>query len=419
MRTVSFQSVYEAILQRLGLDPLADAITHDTARAICEHMTERAQTAWQMWDWPVLTRTEERAFRAPWYSSVAYHRNLTIGKPDEVYYINTEKYYKVNQAAISDPPIGTPPSNAAFWTEFQDVTTFVDRDQLGKLPLGQVVGVYKSDPSINGAAPHDICLKFRPSEAGTYLSYAPLPTVFICYIVQPPTYSFVPWIQFGKQYLPGHRVFYHPTGQCYICVKASGPGTAQPPTNTEFWAVEPVPDVFASYIKAGAACDCLKESTPPEDQIRLARAGAWEKEAQSAIESEIDQLLAQGQKHYYIKPYWSDGWCLSEPWLGSIAISLSGSIYSSPPHEEPVLPPSPGIIYHPEIDVVLSSGSGTSLQELSSKELSLDTIIQFTVGNTANAYRVDPGPKNPSDPKQVTPLDYDSVANDKHYQKIE
>src|SRR4029077_4466133 len=134
------------------------------------------------------------------------------------------------------------------------VTTFVDRDQSGKAPMGKVVGVYKSNPSLNGNAPHDIGLKFRPTERGTFVCYAPLTTVFLCYPPPTPTYTMMPWIEVRTPYQPGERVFYAPTGECYLCL-ATNSGHA--PTDKSFWAKIPVPNFFASYLKAGVAADCL------------------------------------------------------------------------------------------------------------------------------------------------------------------
>jgi hypothetical protein len=406
MRTVSFKSVYDAILQRLGLDPLGDAITADTARAITEHITQRASVAWMMWAWPQLAITEERAYRAPWYSTAQYK----IG--DQVYDLVGQKYY----TATAAPPIGTPTSNAGYWALLQPVTTTIARDQPGKPPIGKVLGVYSANPSLNGSAPRDICLKFAPSALGIFVSYAPLTTIFVCYIPPPPTYTMVPWIEVRPAYNPGDRVFYYPTGECYLCL-ASNNGHV--PTDTLFWAQIPVPDIFASYLKAGAASDCLRETfTSGEDQVRLARAAALDAEADSFIQSEIDDLLAQGQKNFYIKPYWSDGWCLSEPWLGSTVTVLSSGFSITAPDTPIGLPETPTIIYRAEIVALLTVDGTPSLQAFPSLSYPVGTLIKITIGTEEQSHRIDPGPKDVSDPNQTSPDDYNVVTNNKHYQKV-
>jgi hypothetical protein len=417
MRTVTFKSVYDAILQRLGLDPTGDAITQDTARAITEHITSRVATAWLTWDWPQLTITEERAYRAPWYFSVQYSRKGENGLPDEVYYWSQDKYFKVKASASTDPPVGTPPANAIYWEPLDPVTMFVAIDQPGKLPLGKVIGVYKSDPSLNGSAPHDICLKFRPSQKGVFICYGPLTTVFVCYVPPPPEYSMIPWIG-GKAYVPGDRVFWFETGECYRCIQAT---SNFQPSAVGFWSLEPVPDIFASYLKAGVTADCMKETfTTGEDQIRLARAGAYNNEAESCIQAEIDDLLEQGQKHYYIKPYWSDGWCLSEPWLGSVVLPLTTQIQSdtqAPSAPLVVSAALPMMIYQADI-VSLTGPAQPSLQAFPSLSYPIDTLIKITIDAQEQSWRIDPGPKDAADPGQISPDDYNVVSNNKHYTKV-
>jgi hypothetical protein len=375
-----------------------------------------------MWDFPELTITEERAYRPPWYPVGIYGPGTQQGT--EVYYTAAEKYYKVKTGA--HPPAGTVPTNETYWELLDPVTPFVARDQLGRNPIGKVLGVYKSDPSLNGCAPHDICLKFRPTEKGTHVCYGPSTTVWVCFSMPPPVYTMVPWI-LGKAYAPGIRVYwpglgypypvdYPGFGDVYRCFAFT---SAQPPYDTEFWAREPVPDFFSTYLEAGAAADCLKEGPPgADDQSRFARAAAYENEADRFIQGVIDDLLAQGQKHYYIKPYWGDGWCLSEPWLGSEAIPLLPLFVGTGEPDLPVgLPPSATLIYRPEI-VSLTGPEQPSLQAFPSMSYPVGTLIKITIDTEEQSWRIDAGPKNPADPGHISPDDYNVVTNNKHYQKV-
>src|SRR5262245_51357903 len=103
MRTVTFQSVYESVVRRHGLDPSSDAITQNTARTIAERINERVRTGWTYWPFPELTLTEERAYRTVWNSTHQFYRG------DELFYLPSATYYKVKPDAPSDPPIGQPP----------------------------------------------------------------------------------------------------------------------------------------------------------------------------------------------------------------------------------------------------------------------------------------------------------------------
>jgi hypothetical protein len=352
MRTVTFQSIYEAVLIRHGFDPAGDAVTHDTARAIAEHITERAQTAWVMWPFPELTRTEERAYRQVWNSTVQYRRVGADGLADELYYMVDQKYYKVRADLSGDPPIGMPPTNTTYFALLDPVSTFVARDQRYKRPLGQTLGVYATNPSLNGCCSHG--LDFYPSEQGTRICNGPLTTVFIQHQFAEPQYTIKPYVQ-GKAYVKGDLVFYEATGECY---RSFADNNDHIPTDTAFWSLIPVPAMFSTYLKEGAYADCLIETNPAgEDQIRLARAAAADKKATESIQGLIDDLMEQGQKFHYIKPRWGchswsyDGtlwWsqgrvCHSDPWTGDRVYPLTDTLDTMPP---PVPPSPPPLLGH-------------------------------------------------------------------------
>src|SRR5262245_26140157 len=164
MRITRFQSIYEDIVRRHGLDPTGDAITYDTARAIAERINQRVRMAFEAWSFPELTLTEERAFRSVWNDT----RQLHIG--EEIFFIPSVKYYKVRTDLASDLPIGTPPAtqavtggpwvtNAAFFTDLTLVDSFIEYDQTCKRSIGRALGVYSQNPrTINPRSCQCICL---------------------------------------------------------------------------------------------------------------------------------------------------------------------------------------------------------------------------------------------------------------------
>jgi hypothetical protein len=430
MRTVSFQSVYESVLRRHGLDPLGDAITHDTARAITENINERTATAWTMWDWPELSRTEERAYRQVWNSSVQYRVIGEDGRPDELYYLPTAKYYQVKVDAPSDPPPATAPTNTTYFKLLDPITTFVARDQRNKRSMGPVIGVYSSNPGVNGCC-SESCLSFRPSEKGITVCYGG-PTVFVQYWLEPSEFTMVPYIS-GKPYVRGNRVFYTVDGNCYRCLADTD---NDPPTDTDFWVVEPMPAIFAAYVKWGAYADCLKEMSAgtADAQARAIAVASATADAERAIQAEIDILLAQGQKHSYIKHgrycrswrydgtlWWSQsGVCCSQPWTGSIAYALTDAVDRG--GIVPLEPPDTliSMIYLPEIVSILSPEP--SLRGYPSAPLPLGTLIVIAIivsgSPQQQTWRVDPGPADPADPGHVEPADYNATTNNKHYRKV-
>ena len=428
-RTVTFQSVYEAVLRRLGLDPLGDAVTQDTARSITEHVTERCRTAWRMWDWPELTRTDERAYRQVWNSSTQYWRIGEDGVPDEVYYIPNTTYYKVLSTASIDPPVGTLPTNATYFIALDPVTHYVARDQVNRRPMGAVLNVYAANPSLNGCCSTG-CLKFRPSEKGITICGGPATTVFVQYLLTEPVFTFVPFIQF-KTYMPGDRVFYPTDGNCYRCIVITNNTL---PTDTAHWILEPVPATFAPYLKAGVYADCRKEYPTMGDPQSAALAVAEAKdEAAEFIAVEIDELLEQGQKHHwmvnrgrwrnfygnYVNNTWfpvTEWWC-SEPWSGNIVFGLTDEGIAGAGAGEEC-----DASYHPEIVAIKTVDGMPSLQGLDTVHratgCTLVTIVIVVSGSPEEqAWRLDVGTANISDPGQQAPADFDS-GNPKFWNKV-
>lgn len=419
MRITSFQSVYEAVLQRHGLDPLGDAITHGTARAVCKRIETRVSNMWRGWQWPELTLTEERAYRQVWNSSVQYRVQGEDGRPDELYYLPTSTYYKVRVDAPSNPPPATAPVDSTYFQVLDAVTPFVARDQRNKRSMGPVLGVYGADPSVNGCCTQN-CLQFRPSEKGVTVCHGPASTVFIQYLIPEPVYTMVPYIA-GKAYVRGNRVFWTEDGNCYTCIADNN---NQTPATRSFWALEPLPTTFAQYAEAGAFADTLSESYPggnTDIQARMVLQQLASAEADQALQQEVDSLTAQGYKLQwnFCRPI--HGWCNSKSWTGSIAYPLTDAVERG--GIIPMEPPDTliNMIYLPEI-VSLIPPPEPSLQSYPSAPLPLDTliVIAITVSGSPQqqTWRVDPGPADPLDPGHIAPSDYNATTNNKHYRKV-
>jgi hypothetical protein len=428
MNTVTFKSVYEAILRRLGVDPLGDAVTQDTSRSIAEHVTERARTAWGTYDWPELARTEERAYRQVWNGGTQYRRANEDGLPDEVYYIPSAAYFRVKSDAMADPPVGTLPTDAAsFDLMVEPFTHYVARDQNGKRSMGPVLNVYGTNPSLNGCCSTG-CLQFRPSEKGITICHGPATTVFLQFWTEPSEFTFVPFV-LDKAYSRGDLVYYDTDGNCYKC---TADNTGQLPTDTDFWVLQPVPSIFAPYLKAGAYSDCLKEMPVASDQgqIRLTAVSNARNEAEELLGHEVDDLLKQGHKHHwmhrrYARVNWrydgtlwwaTTGWCCSEPWSGNIVYLLTDETLGSTDTEVC------DTTYHPEITAILTADGTPSLEGLATTtRRTTCTLIQIAVtvdaAAEAQSWRLDAGTADPDDEGQVQPEDFDA-DNPKFWQKV-
>jgi hypothetical protein len=426
MRILQFKEVYDAILSRHGLDPLGDRVNHDTARAIVRHVNKRVREAWRFWDFPQLSHTEERAFRSIWNSDRQLRRVGENGQPDEIFFIPSMLYYRVKKSAPSDPPIGTLPTDSTYFENLSPVQTYISYEQTCRRTMGPVLGVYGSNPQLNGCDPYSLGLNFRPHEKGIYLCCSAGPTVFVHYMLPPPKFTMVPYIE-GKSYQPRSRVFYTSTGECY---RAIAPTTGQLPTDTTYWALEALPAMLEDFVVPAAYADCLRETwVEGEDQVRLARASLAEAEGIAALQGEVDLLLAQGQTHYYMRPYPMPCECVSQPWNGTTVTTLTDECQEDwivwlPPSAPSGGPPPSGPsnqLYRPEI-VSLRGPAQPALDAFPTVNLVTNTLIVIVIdpgsGRQEQSYQLRIGAGDLTDPGHVIPLDYNATSNNQYWERV-
>jgi hypothetical protein len=299
LRTVKFKGVVDSILRRHGFDPLGDAVTHDTVRAIVEHINERMITAFNYWEWPQLTMLEERAFRTTWTNTLQFYRVNADGFADEVFY--NGNYYQVLQTAPSDPPVGTPPTNTTYWTTLALSDRYISYNQVNRSPIGGMIAIFDSDPrlSVNHYAQK---IPFRPTERECTVTWAGSgATVWAFFQVPQFAYTMVPFVT-GRTYASMDLIFHPADGECYMALQdaPTGDPTAQPTQ----WIKVPMPEMFRRYIVAGAYADGLRETDVAENdpvklQIRNTKIQIADAEAESYLQGEVDALVAQGQTFRY------------------------------------------------------------------------------------------------------------------------
>jgi hypothetical protein len=348
MRTKPFFDVWKAIVTRHGLDPDNNDIVYPTARAIVRAINRRVRVAWRAWDWPDFSITEERAYRQVWNSQHIYQRLNSQGVPDEVFYIPTITYYQVNVNAPTDPPLGTLPTNTTYFNVLAPLDPFVSFDQICRRSIGRVIGIYKSNPRLDGFKHSGI--SFRVTENGIDLFQVSGPTIFVKYLPAPSKFTIIPWIS-TKIYNMGDIVFYFPTGECYLSIINNN--TNHIPTDGTSWNWMPMPEVLAPYVEAGAYSDCMRESHPVDAAIAqgaMQQSALAEAEAKELLQSEIDVLMAMGQRHSYQQHRpprrWVRNGLITTPvWqAGSVTtltdICVSDGLFS--PGPPPFVPPSFG-----------------------------------------------------------------------------
>lgn len=417
MRTIKFIKVFQRVVRLLGHD--ANARTpQDAARAILDHINERIETIWNAWDWPEWTIVEERAFRQVWNDDHQYKKVSDLdGQPDEVYYIVTGKYYKVFSSAISNPPIGTVPTDEAYWTEITDAMyTYIAYDQTCRRSIGKVIGAYNSDPRMNCNS--GLC--FHPSAAGLDVRGTGNATVFVNYVMPMPVYTIIPYT-IGATYNRSDTVFDPVSGECFQALET----TTTDPSNTSSWRWIPFLEKWATYVVQGAFADCLSEFDQGGNndiQAKMALASKAEDRATLALQSRIDELASQGQG---VK--WSFGrkclfWRETVPFTGGSVSTLSspcedelGWVFPTPAPSPAPDPVQTNFTYLPLI-MSLKTTDPNLINEQLTTSMSPGSIVMIYTGQM---FRLDSGAADDDDPGEGNPCDYDATTNNVHWTEIQ
>jgi hypothetical protein len=389
MRTVPFKTVVDAVVRLHGIDPRGD-VPSDLLNAVVDHANARVETALLAWDWQEWNRTEERAYRQTWNAATQFKRVNGDGVPDEFFYIPNMTYYTVLSTAVSDPPIGTLPTNTTYFAVLDPIDTYLQYDQPCKRSIGQVLGIYSANPRTN-CCNNGSCYKYHPSEFGVDICSGRGPTVFVWYQMPTPRYSMTPYLV-GKTYNRGDVVFDPITGECYQALSTTTLAPASGP-----WNRVPFLQKWFNFVRFGAFADSLGEidrSGTLDPNVQIAAGQNAEAKAMNALQQQIDSMVMQGQKLRWNFKGCGRYWCESLPWNGSGTVTTltdecqadAGWVY----------PPEPGTVFVTEIIGVISgitpliSGQDYIDVVFGSAQPSVDwTPLETSIVNT-----VDPTPVN-------------------------
>ena len=86
MRTVSFTSVVNGIMARMGLDPTMTPASN-TLAAVAEYVSSAVRTNWECYPWPDFEMIEQRQFYPSWSQSTAYTPGQVVLGSDLTYYV--------------------------------------------------------------------------------------------------------------------------------------------------------------------------------------------------------------------------------------------------------------------------------------------------------------------------------------------
>lgn len=294
---VTFRSVYEAILRRLGYNPRGDKVKEDVANNVLQHINDRLLFIIGSWDWPQWNALEWRAFRTVWAGGIVF----TAG--DELYYFgdsvvagsrtddppdtgDNAGYYR----CLGTAPAGTPPTNTNFFEPFDLVDRYIAYQQPYENAIGEMLDVYNHNPRERTTRRTKI-LSSHPSTHGIDVGTGH-DIVWIRYRLPVPQFTLRPFIVGAT---PVGTPFYDPgSGNCLIYT-----GEVQGPSGLGHNGILiPFPKFAAGYVKPAAYADTLLE-TANESQTRIMLAQAAHLEALEYIQHEIDLLAQQGQRLFY------------------------------------------------------------------------------------------------------------------------
>jgi len=194
MRTVTFKSVIDGALARMGLDPSISPASN-TLAAFTEYANSALRAAQEMYPWPDFVRYENRQFYANWNALTSYNTgDLVLGSDGN--------YYQAVAASVgTDPTTDTTDiswqlGSAATFTNGSGILYAIGLDQvLGgttQTPIGEVIGVWKSDPRTNRyATPVNWMLTNDGIVVGQNgLSVTSIPsTVWVAFCLRPTIYT--------------------------------------------------------------------------------------------------------------------------------------------------------------------------------------------------------------------------------------
>jgi hypothetical protein len=285
MRLVNYRDdVVYCVAEELDLDVESIDFTKDRARQITNFANREIRKAWEFYDWPELDVTEERAFATIYADWKTFLRANGSGQPDILFYIPTVSYYRVKAAAPADPPAGTLPTDTDYFEEVTLDDRYIGYDQGCRRAIGKILGVYPSNPRLNGAGRTRI--PFRPSEKGIDVQTA-LNTVFVRFQIRPSKFTSKIYVA-GGQYKKGAVVYFDSKqnpdfdGQCY---RATADNNNIDPTNTGYWQLVPMPYILTQYVVYRVAARLAPDKDKKQELYAL---------ADEALDQEITSLYAQG-----------------------------------------------------------------------------------------------------------------------------
>jgi hypothetical protein len=274
MRTVSYQSVLEGVLRRVGQQPATAAA--ETLAQAAEFIADRYRDAVEFYRWPDFLRTELRRFRDTWAAG-------TYAAGAEVWHAPTAAYWTAPAGATA----GEVPGTAAEWVALTgNWHRYVPYEQAGQLAIGAVFAAHTVDPRADPAA---LRVSFRVTDEGITIPPASgaLDGVWLTYRLREEDYAWSSVYSASATYAPGQLIYFAP--EVWECVTATSAGES-PTSAAAKWRQLEFPHRLARAVKAGARADLLGAQGQEEKE------GAREPAFEDLLDEQVTQLVTlQGQ----------------------------------------------------------------------------------------------------------------------------
>ena len=200
MKTVSYKSLRDGVIRRMGLDASLTPLDSQSA-AIAEYLQSALEAGWDFYPWPDITLTEQRT------------------------------------------PTGTP-------------ATTISATQPGETVIGEFLQILSENPDDDTVIPMSYDFHATGTEAVIDTAkYSAGEPVWVRFRIPIPQFSSTEYSA-STAYAPGDVVYHPASGDCYLCTAAS---TGNAPTNASFWRRQQVPDYLGEYAKLYALAETLQE----------------------------------------------------------------------------------------------------------------------------------------------------------------
>lgn len=256
MRTITFKSVLDGVLTRMGLDPTA---TEDPAvkATVAEYITDRVKEAWEGYDWPETRACEPRVYRRRWEDVDPSE----IEEGDILFHAG--EYW----TALTDNPASEPEEGAAEWELAEDFERYVALDQEGETPISEVIAIWTANPRISSNTAVEV--DFELTENGAQVDDDAPAEVWVEFSRHTPKFTSVAWA-LTTTYAAGDVVFH--AGDCYVARQAST-GSTPAGELTADWVRQPMLAILERFAKKAAYSDTLAEDgqqAKADRELRLA-----------------------------------------------------------------------------------------------------------------------------------------------------